>query len=79
MTDSKELEAEVIRLRHEAWVWSKACEQACKTSAALRADCVEAVAMLQDAATLDVPSPDFALRWWARRGELAAKYLEQKH
>lgn len=40
----------------------------------LLTDCVEAVAMLQDVATLDC-GPDQASRWWARRGELTAKYL----
>lgn len=40
----------------------------------LRADCIEAVAMLQDVATLDC-GPDQALHWWSRRGELVAKYL----
>ena len=69
---------EIDSLKREAWVWSKACEQACKVSADLRADLEEAVAMLQAATQLKGTSPDFALHWFARRGELADKYLKEK-
>ena len=48
--DIKSLLAEIDSLRQESWVWSKACEAACQTNAALRADCVEAVSMLQELA-----------------------------